>query len=109
MKKGEIYIVNFSPSVGREIQKLRPALVVQSKDISSSLVTLIPLSSKIHKMDADEILIKKDAKNRLFIDSILKIRQVSSFDYSRIQEYIGVVDQKVLGKLDIYLRKHFDI
>jgi len=30
LKRGEIYLVNFDPTVGAEIQKTRPALVIQN-------------------------------------------------------------------------------
>jgi mRNA interferase MazF len=33
-KRGEIYLVNFDPTVGSEIQKTRPALILQN-DISN--------------------------------------------------------------------------
>ena len=35
-KRGEIYLVNFDPTVGSEIQKTRPALILQN-DITSRL------------------------------------------------------------------------
>lgn len=46
---GEIWLVKCDPSVGHEFQKIRPAIVVQSDDISSSLTTVMLLSSKIKK------------------------------------------------------------
>ncbi|MEQ8172638.1 MAG: type II toxin-antitoxin system PemK/MazF family toxin, partial [Candidatus Eremiobacterota bacterium] len=42
-KRGEIWLVEFSPSIGTEIQKTRPALVI-SNDIAnnkSSKVTVV--------------------------------------------------------------------
>jgi mRNA interferase MazF len=41
-KRGEIYLVNFDPTVGSEIQKTRPALILQN-DISNqhSPITIV--------------------------------------------------------------------
>ncbi len=80
---GHIYLVNFDPSMGKEYQKVRPALVVQSNTIHSELVTVIPISSKAEKKEADDILVLKDSRNRLLHNSLLKVRQISSFDKRR--------------------------
>lgn len=51
-KKGEIYLVNFDPTIGHEVKKKRPAVII-SNDIHnqfSPLVTVAPLSSNINKV-----------------------------------------------------------
>ncbi|MDF5728329.1 MAG: type II toxin-antitoxin system PemK/MazF family toxin [Rhizonema sp. PD38] len=42
IKRREIYLVNFAPTIGAEIQKIRPALILQN-DIANrySLITII--------------------------------------------------------------------
>ena len=47
-RRGEIYLVNFDPTVGAEIQKTRPALIIQN-DIGNqySPITIVAaISSK---------------------------------------------------------------
>jgi mRNA interferase MazF len=45
MKHGEIWLVNFSPSVGEEIKSLRPVLVISSDSIGAlSLKIVVPLT-----------------------------------------------------------------
>lgn len=46
--RGEVYWVNLDPTVGREIQKTRPALVVSPDDLNAALprVIIAPLTSK---------------------------------------------------------------
>lgn len=107
MRQGEIYLVNFEPSVGREYRKVRPALVIQSDGISSALVTIMPISSKINSWQEPDVFIAKDAKNRLMCDSIIRVRQISSFDTERFIKRIGEVNSPVLRKVRGYLRKHF--
>jgi mRNA interferase MazF len=48
MNIGDIYVVNFEPSVGSEIRKIRPAVILQNKIacMHSPLITIVPLSSK---------------------------------------------------------------
>lgn len=108
---GHIYIVNFDPSIGKEYQKVRPALVIQSDSITrqSDLITVMPISSKIERRDADDILLLKDHRNRLLHDSLLKVRQISSFDKRRFIHRIGEVSEPTMKAIAIYLRKHFSL
>ncbi len=51
-KRGEIWWVNFDPSVGQEVKKKRPAVVI-SNDISNKYLEryqVVPLSSKTGKL-----------------------------------------------------------
>lgn len=107
MRQGEIYLVNFEPSVGHEYRKVRPALVIQSDDVSSSLITVMPISSKISSWQEPDVFISKDTKNRLMCDSVIRVRQISSFDTGRFIKRIGEVNSPVLRKVRGYLRKHF--
>lgn len=56
MMRGEIWWVNFDPSVGGEIQKERPAVIV-SNDIANRLlnrVQVVPLSTRVDRLYPSE-------------------------------------------------------
>ena len=108
---GEIWLVKFDPSVGREFQGTRPALVVQSNAQikKSNLVTVLPLTSNLNNKLADDIVIKKTAQNRLLHESVIKVYDIISFDYSRLIKKIGSIDEEISNKVKQYLRKHFDL
>ncbi|MBT5016286.1 type II toxin-antitoxin system PemK/MazF family toxin [Candidatus Peregrinibacteria bacterium] len=108
---GEIYWVNFEPSIGREYKKVRPALVLQDEKISkkSPYVTVVPISGQIEKWRPPDVFIAKDHKNKLFENSIVKIQQISSFDKSRILGKIGEANSPTLRQVRGYLRRHFKL
>lgn len=111
MKQGDIYLVQWDPSVGHEFQKARPGIVISS-DLplkESSLVTFVAITHTLKTPVSDDIFIPKDAVNRLNGDSMIKVHHISSFDRARIIKYIGEVSEDILDKIKAYLSKHFDL
>lgn len=109
MKNGEIWLVDFDPSFGHEYQKVRPALLIES-DLYiplGNLITVLPISSQIQKSGILDVTIPKNATNRLMSDSLIKTRQISSFDSRRFIKRIGscqtVVLEEVMRNVSLYL------
>ncbi|MFA4874408.1 MAG: type II toxin-antitoxin system PemK/MazF family toxin [bacterium] len=111
LQYGHIYLVDFEPSVGHEYQKKRPAVIIEAdKGLrQSSLVTIMPLTSQMEKAHQDDIAVRKNVHNRLFVDSVVKVHVITSFDRSRFIKRIGKMDDNVMGSIKAYLKKHFDI
>lgn len=103
---GQIWLVNFDPSFGHEYRKVRPALIVQSDSYiaSNNLLAVIPLSSQAAKKTVLDIPVPKDVKNRLMTDSLLKTKQISSFDKRRFIKLIGLVDVQILKRAEENVR-----
>ena len=100
-RRGQIWLVNFDPSFGHEYKKVRPALIVQDDKYieSSGLLTVIPISSQIIRQTELDILLRKDPQNRLMTDSLLKTKQISSFDKRRFVKLIGTVGEETMKKV----------
>ncbi len=62
-RRGQLWLVNFEPSVGHEYRKVRPAVIVQQNEFldTSSLVTVIPISSQTMKQGDLDVLVVPDA------------------------------------------------
>ena len=100
-QRGQIWLVNFDPSFGHEYKKVRPALIIQNDKYieSGELLTVIPISSQISKQTELDILLRKDPQNRLMADSLLKIKQISSFDKRRFIKLVGIVNEGIMKKV----------
>jgi mRNA interferase MazF len=97
---GQIWLVNFDPSFGHKYKKVRPALIIQNNSYieSSDLLTVIPISSQITKQTELNILLRKDTQNRLMTDSLLKTKQINSFDKRRFIKLVGFANEETMKK-----------
>lgn len=109
IKRGEIYWANLDPTIGAEIQKTRPVLVV-SNDINnkySPLVTVLPISSNVKRFYPYEVLVAKGVGG-LKNNSIIKANQVKTIDKKRINgQLIGFIDDSsIMEKVNKAIKVH---
>ena len=107
-KKGEIYLVNFDPTIGHEVKKKRPAVIISNNihNQFSPLVTVAPLSSNINKVYPFEVYIPKKSAG-LNENSKIMIIQLRSIDKKRLINKIGnIEDKEIINKM---ISEHFDL
>ena len=91
-KRGEIWWVDFTPSVGAEIQKTRPAVVVNLDGVGRLGVRLVvPLTTWQEKFANRPwmIHVAKSKTNGLSNDSAADILQLKAVAKERLQERLG--------------------
>ncbi len=91
VNRGEVYWVNLDPTVGTEIKKTRPALVVSAGDLNKALprVIIAPLTSKGQALGRrPEIKFdNRDARNLL--------DQIRSVDKRCLLGKVGVIEESL--------------
>ena len=65
-RRGEVWWVSFDPSIGGEIQKTRPAIVISNDAANSALnrVIVIPITSQVAKVYPAEVVIIVNGEQR---------------------------------------------
>jgi len=93
--RGDIYLVNFNPSKGGEIGKLRPAIIISEKDDNAILDTciVIPLSTVIEK-DALPYRYTVCKRDKLQHDSDACINEIRALSKIRIKEKVSELSKK---------------
>ncbi|MCA9520703.1 MAG: type II toxin-antitoxin system PemK/MazF family toxin [Myxococcales bacterium] len=93
-KRGEIWLVDFDPSRGNEIQKTRPALVVSVDSVGTlPLRIVVPITTWQPKWSTAPwiVYLKQSQRNGLSRDSGADCFQVKSISVDRFVRPLGVV------------------
>lgn len=73
MRRGEVWWVTFDPSVGGEIRKRRPAVIVSNDSANEHLnrVQVVPLTSSVERVHASEAVVTlRDRRNKAMADQL---------------------------------------
>jgi mRNA interferase MazF len=102
-KRGEIYLTALDPTLGREIQKTRPALVIQN-DVSnrvSGITIVAPITSTVRfPLNPVHTLIAADKNTGLSVTSVALLNQIRAVDRMRLIQRLGVVDAETMEQVD---------
>jgi len=65
-RRGEVWWVSFEPSIGGEIQKTRPAIIISNDAANAALnrVVVIPITSQVARVYPGEALVTLNGEQR---------------------------------------------
>ena len=91
VSRGDVYWVNLDPTIGSEIQKTRPALVVSPDDMNAVLprVIIAPITSAGQAMGCRPELTFQGKNARILLD------QMRCVDKIRLGKKMGKIDEMV--------------
>ncbi len=101
MQRGEVWWVNFDPSIGGEIQKQRPAVII-SNDMSNKFlnrVQVIPLTSKVERLYPSEAYVSLNGQQHKAMAD-----QVTTVSKTRLSNQMGLLSKADLQKVEQALK-----
>lgn len=110
MKRGEIYFADLDPTIGAEIKKKRPVLIVSNNanNKAASTITVIPITSNVKKIYPFEVLLEVQ-DSQLPKRSKAQCHQVRTISKIRITgNKIHLVGEKLMSQINAALKLHLD-
>ena len=103
VKRGEIWLVALDPTVGSEIKKSRPCVIVSPLELNQHLRTVIvaPLTSKGFAAPFRVPLTHAGTKGLIVLD------QIRSVDKVRLVKRLGAISAKTLSAALVTLQEVF--
>ncbi len=106
MRRGEVWWVNFEPSVGGEIQKQRPAIIVSNDASNKHLnrVQVVPITSNVDKLYPSEAYVTLNGDARKAVAD-----QLTTVSKSRLSNQIGKLSTDDMKKIVQAIKTQLDL
>src|SRR5712692_6251105 len=102
-RRGEIYLTALDPTLGREIRKTRPALIIQN-NISNRLsgVTIVaPITSTVRfPLNPVHVWLAAGPTTGLSVTSVAVLNQIRAVDRLRLIRRLGRVNEETMERVD---------
>ncbi len=111
MKRGEIWIINLDPTMGSEMQKSRPCIILNNDTVGKlALKVIAPLTDyKAHyALIPWMVTIEPTSENGLKKRSTIDLFQVRSLSQKRLVQKVGNVEKGILKACRTALDTVFD-
>ncbi len=101
----KVHLINLDPTVGTEIQKIRPCLVISPNEMNRPLNTVIiaPVTTVARKYATRISCTFQRKKGQIVLD------QIRTVDKSRLAKRLGKIDQDIQSEVTKSLQKIFSL
>jgi mRNA interferase MazF len=106
LKKGDVWWVSFGPSVGGEIRRTRPAVIVSNNAANAVLnrVVAVPLTCRTGKVYPGDVLVQVEGREAKALGS-----QITTVAIERLQNQMGVLSPADLRAVEDAILLHLGI
>lgn len=106
MKRGEVWWVSFDPSVGGEIQKQRPAIILSNDTSNEHLnrVQVVPVTSNVDRLYPSEAYITLNGKQRKALAD-----QLTTVSKSRLSNMEGKLSNADINRVERAVKVQLDV
>lgn len=107
--RGDVWLVSLDPTIGHEVQKTRPAVVVTNNiyNLHNWVVVVMPLTSH-DTAEYDQVMLDPP-EGGLTSKSVTLPDQIRAVDRRRLVKRLGRVNPDTLRKIDRSLRIVLDL
>jgi mRNA interferase MazF len=105
VRRGDVFLANLGPTIGVEIKKTRPVIVLSNDSINqfSQLVVVVPMTKNIAHLSPSHAVIPKGVA-RLTFTSKAVTEQVKALDKRRLVKRLGNLTPSLLAQVERALK-----
>ena len=110
VQRGDIFWANLDPTIGVEIKKTRPVIVISNAAINrySQLVIVIPVTTNVTHFSPSHVLLPQ-GEGGLSQDSKVLTEQIRAMDKQRLVNKIGTVSKQFMTLIEKALLNSLDM
>ena len=99
----EVYLVGLDPTIGSEVCKTRPCLVISPDEMNHHIATVIvaPMTTKGRDYPSRVSCSFKGKRGQVVLD------QIRTVDKSRLVQKLGVIDRRTQSKVLLVIAEMF--
>lgn len=103
MKRFDVYLVNLDPTLGHEIQKTRPSLIISPDEMNRHIGTVMiaPMTTKGRDYPTRVPVTFQKKNGQIVLD------QIRTVDKRRLIQQLGKIDQRTAAKVLQVLNEMF--
>ena len=101
----DVFLVNLDPTIGHEIKKIRPCIVISPDEMNHNISTVIiaPMTTKERDYPTRISCNFEDKKAQIVLD------QIRTVDKKRLIKKLGTIDKKTQIKIIEILQEMFTL
>ncbi len=110
MKHAEVWLVDFAPKVGQEIDKVRPAVIVNHDSMGAlQLKVVVPITDAVRSIRDWHVPLNPSKDNGISKESVADCFQVKSISKERFVKRLGSLSTKEIEEVKLGLIKVLDL
>jgi mRNA interferase MazF len=105
MKRFDVYLINLDPTIGKEIKKTRPCLIISPDEMNKYISTVIvaPMTSRVRDYPSRVVCDFEGTHGQIVLD------QIRTVDKKRLIKHLGAIDDSSKFEVIRVLQEMFSI
>lgn len=110
MKHSEVWLVDFAPKIGHEIDKQRPAVIVNHDSVGAlQLKVVVPVTDAVRSIRDWHVALNPTSENGIAKQSVADCFQIKSISKERFMRRLGILSPREMEDIKVTLMKVLDL